>query len=133
MMLIFPFLGSGGRDRESCLSGLKVNLVNFTFKRSNTQIFIQVDGFRANSLFYRKESLKAATTLGCYCIHHCLMIINYTILNLGPEEESQVLRFQPVAKQLHTSHYLYPAPASLGFSELLRYDGPLKTLCSLLC
>lgn len=56
------------------------------------------------------------------------MIINYTILNLEPEEESQVLRFQPVAKQLHTSHYLYPAPASLGFPEVLTLGGPLKTL-----
>lgn len=43
MMLIFPFLGSGGRDRESYPSGLKVNLVNFTFKRSNTQIFKLMD------------------------------------------------------------------------------------------
>lgn len=61
-MLLSPLVGSGGRRSESCASGGKVDLVNFTLERSDTQI--QVDGLEVNSLFYRTESLKTAVALG---------------------------------------------------------------------
>lgn len=73
---------------ESCCSGLKVDLVNFTFKRSNTNI--QVDELGVNSLFYRKKYLKTVTTLGTTAFIFVYKSLSILFLTRTWERESDI-------------------------------------------
>lgn len=77
---------------ESCTSELKVDLVELSFKNPSRWI--------RGSLFYRKKSLKTATT---WLLLSLCFQTNSTVFNLEPE----IVKYsdsQPVAKQSHTCY-----------------------------